>query len=83
MTWSRMPKLSLRPCLRAVDLDLRYLFRDEGRWLAPGQVFVDGFRGDLDPFLGRAAEIERRVRRLNRRKQQLSAFQTDVLAGSR
>ena len=44
----------------AVDLvgDLR-------RRLAPGQIFVDGIDRDLDAGIRRAAEIERRTRRLH------------------
>ena len=35
---------------------------------------------DVDPGLGRAAEIERRMRRLHRREEQPPAFDADVLA---
>ena len=36
--------------------------------------------GDLDAGVGRAAEIERRMRLLHRRKEQLAALDADVLA---
>ena len=61
--------------LHAVDLlgDLR-------RRLAPGQIFVDGIDGDIDAGIRRSAEIERRPRRLHRRKQQPAILDADVLA---
>ena len=48
MTCRRMPKLSLRPRLRAAALDLGDLLGDQRRRLAPGQVLVDRLGGDVD-----------------------------------
>ena len=66
---------------RSCDLPhLRDLLGNQSRRLAPGEIFVDGVDGDVDAGIGRAAEIERRPRRLHRRKQQLATLDMDVLA---
>ena len=80
MTCRRMPKESLRPRLRGDRLHAVDLFGDLRRRLAPGQVFVDGIDGDVDAGIRRSAEIERRARRLHRRKQQPAILDADVLA---
>ena len=56
------------------------LFGDLRRWLAPCQIFIDGIDGDIDAGVRGSAEIERRARRLHRRKQQTAILDADVLA---
>mgnify|MGYP003693941453 CR=1 FL=1 len=56
------------------------LLGDLRRRLAPGQIFVDGIDGNIDAGVRRSAEIERRARRLHRRKQQAAILDADVLA---
>ena len=81
ITCRRMPKRSLRPRLAASRARRGRSSRATSRRrLAPGQIFVDGVGGDIDAGVRRAAEIQRRSRRLHRREQQASVLDVDVLA---
>jgi hypothetical protein len=55
-------------------------FRHRSRGFAPGQDHFHLFGGQVLRRFGRAAEIQRRTRLLDRRVQQLGAFDADVLA---
>jgi len=57
-----------------------HLLGDLRRWLAPGQIFVDGVDRDIDAGIRRSAKIKRRPRRLHRRKQQPAVLDADMLA---
>src|SRR3981189_2917148 len=61
--------------LHAVDF-----FSDLRRRLAPCQILVDAIDRDIDTGVRRSAEIQRRPWRLQRRKQQASVLDVDVLA---
>ena len=81
MTCRRMPKLSLRPCLRVAALTLA-IFSATSAGGSPQVRYLSTVSAATSiAFLRRAAEIERRMRRLHRRKEQLPAFDADVLAG--
>ena len=80
ITCRRMPKRELAPARGGDGLHAGDLLGDLRRRLAPGQVFVDGVDGDVDAGIRRAAEIERRPRRLHRREQQPAVLDADVLA---
>ena len=82
MKCSRMPKVSCRP-RRGGRARPGELLGDLRRRLAPGQVLVGAPGGELDAGIGRAAEIERRPRRLHRRKAEPRADRLDVLAVER
>jgi hypothetical protein len=68
----------LRPRLAAAAFT-RDLVGHLGRRLAPGEIFVDRVDGDIDTGLRRPAEIKRWTRRLDRREQQPSVLDADVL----
>ena len=70
----------LSPARRSGGLHPVDLLGDLRRRLAPGQVLVDGVGGDVDAGIRRAAEIERRPRRLHRREQQAAVLDADMLA---
>ena len=80
ITCRRMPNESLRPRARGDRPHALDLLGDLRRRLAPGQILVDGIDGDIDAGIRRSAEIERRPRRLHRRKQQPAVLDADVLA---
>jgi hypothetical protein len=70
----------LAAALLGSGLDACDLLGDLRRRLAPGQVFVDGVDRDIDAGIRRAAEIERRARRLHRREDQATVLDLDMLA---
>ena len=66
------------PCRRGADCC--DLLGHVGERLAPGQVDVDVLGRDRDAGLGRAAEVERRIGLLDRRENDPSVFDREVLA---
>ncbi len=56
------------------------LFGDLCRRLAPGQVLVDEADGEVDGRIRRPTEIDRRLRSLHRRQDQLGIMGLNILA---
>ncbi len=61
--------------------DRRDLFGDLRHRLAPGEVGVDLFGGEILPGIGRTTQVDRRMRLLHRALVQPTALDAIVLAG--
>ena len=74
------PELHGAPVTGGTFTDIGEFLRHGGRWFAPGQVDIDLLGGQVVCGIGRAAEVQRRIRFLHRWIQRLGVLYPQVFA---